>query len=166
MRSISALLALAILSLGCDPAPKAPPSASWQRRELKGISLEAPYEFILSGERNDKIEKVVSVRPRSANPAIEIRVDAMRFPQRTVPLTLDEFAKSRFSTPESSSQAITSTKVAGLDARRASLSLQSGTYNEGVVFIQDGVYWHIDIYCLNRSLAPDADRAITSIQLR
>jgi hypothetical protein len=166
MRFKMVLLSFVVGSIGCMPQPTAPASGNWQRRELQGISLEAPYDFIPSGESVDQVETVSSFKPKLENQAVDIRIDAMRFPHRTTPLTLDEFAETRCSIPESTTHSVAASTVAGQEARRSSSSLSSGTQVEGVVFIKDGVYWHVDIYCANKALAADAQRAIASIQLR
>lgn len=167
MRSVLLLLTLAAACQGCASRPEAPSASNWRRRELLGISLEAPYEFIPSGDQLENVEIVTSLKPKEVNQAIEIRIDAMRFPQRSTPMTLEEWAQTRCSKLEdASSYSLATTAVGGLEARRCSSTLMGGMHIESIVFIRDDVYWHVDVFCLSNSLAADARRAIDSIQLR
>jgi hypothetical protein len=159
-----------MLVLGCAPARLKPQAADWARRQLDGVSLEAPYPFTGNNNALPGYVNVASYKPEKENSALDIRIDVLQPPVGTKAPSVDEFAIGMFALVDADgnkylASELVKLQIDGVDARRNRVTNHKNGIVEGLVFKKGEFYWLIEIYYKDPALEADAKRAIESVKM-
>lgn len=165
------LLGVAVTFMGCAKRPLPKPQASdWARRNLEGVSLEAPYAMVSNPEALPGFINIASYKPERTPNALEIRVDVLKQLANVQAPTLEQFAKTVFSfdpneTDPAKKLKLTPVKVGELDGLRNKAKSKANTFVESVVFKKGEYFWLIETYFVDESLSEDAKRVLDSVKV-
>jgi hypothetical protein len=165
------LLFAAHCLLGCaDKPPPKPQASDWARRNLEGVSIEAPYELTTNGKPLPGWVNIASYMPANTPHALEIRVDVLQQPAGEEAPTLDQFAQNVFtviddqsSTPKKLS--LIPVKVGNLDGLQNKSQSKEKVFIDSLVFKKGMYYWLIEVFYIDESLSGDAKRVIDSVKI-
>jgi hypothetical protein len=170
IRCLFLVMAIAgICGCGKTPLPR-PQAGDWARRNLDGVSLEAPYEFTTNPNPLPGYVNIASYMPSKTPNALEVRIDVLQQPVGVAAPTLDQFAKGVFSVVEGQAQKpdemkVDVVQVGELEGRRNKAQSSAKTYVESLVFKKGEFYWLIEVYFADETLSNDAKRVLDSVEV-
>lgn len=165
------LFAFAIVLSSCaKSAPPKPKPGDWAKREIEGVTLDAPYALTANPKPLPGWVNIASYMPANSPHAVEIRIDVIQQLAGKKEPTLDQFAQDLFTTTDEKTSepiapALTNAKIGDLEARKHSTQSKEKVYIDSITFKKGKYFWLIEVFYSDKSLATDAKRIIDSIRV-